>query len=394
MTKSPSEKNPKDTRAFQKLATTTYQPATSIKTARAVDTTQNSSSKAGQRKWFGWKKALVALFLLLFIPIVTLAAWNLINFSNATEKVFETGNVWGLLTPTPLESTADDRVNILLIGYSNDDQGHAGADLTDSIMILSMDKKNHSGYMLSIPRDLYVDIPGNGWGKINEAYQYGDRTGFDEPGYTNGGVGLLEHVIDDKLNVTIHYYALVNYAAVRDTVNALNGVTVNIESPDSRGLYDPNFKPSEGGPLKLPNGPNTIDGQTALKLTRARGATRGSYGFPLSDFNRTQNQQKVLSAIQDELTWKLILNPYKNGKIFSAVAENIETDVELSEIIPLYRLFNRIPNSGLHKVTLNNFDGHNLLRGYTTPSGQSALIPAAGIDNYADIQTKIDQISE
>src|SRR5690606_41148422 len=66
--------------------------------------------------------------------------------------------------------------------------------------------------------------------------------------------------------VEIHNYAIFDYAAVRDIVDALGGITVDIKSPDERGIYDPNFQPQEGGPLQLPNGPQKIDGQTALRL--------------------------------------------------------------------------------------------------------------------------------
>lgn len=394
MSKSNPDSDQKNEQSFRKLATTTYQPATAVTapTLKPRQTIAEKDKKNGKR--LHWKKALVALVLMLFIPLATIGVWNLINFSNASQKLFESKNIWHVLLPTPLESTGDGRVNILLVGYSNDNPGHAGADLTDSIMILSLHKKDRTGYMLSIPRDLYVDIPGNGRAKINEAYQYGERTGFSDPDYTAGGIGLLENVLDDHLDIDIHYYALVNYAAVQDTANALGGVTVNIESSDERGLYDPNFRPTEGGPLRLENGRNKIDGQTALKLTRARGATYGSYGFPQSDFNRTQNQQKVLAAIKEELTWRLILNPYKNGKIFSAAGENIETDVKLSEILPLYRLFNRVPAEDLKPISLNNFNGQNLLAGYTTPSGQSALIPAAGMDDFNQVRSAIRQLEQ
>src|SRR5665213_1561264 len=97
-----------------------------------------------------------------------------------------------------------------------------------SIILLSMNTTSKTGYMLSIPRDLYVNIPGFGYAKINEAYQ-------------DGGIGLLEQVVSSDFQVPIDYYALINYASVRDTVNALGGITVNIASQDPRGLYDPNI---------------------------------------------------------------------------------------------------------------------------------------------------------
>jgi anionic cell wall polymer biosynthesis LytR-Cps2A-Psr (LCP) family protein len=184
---------------------------------------------------------------------------------------------------------------------------------------------------------------------------------------------------------------LLNYTAVRDTVNALGGVTVTIQSPDPKGLYDPNISPVDGGPLKLANGPQKLDGQTALNLTRARGDAYNSYGFPQSDFNRTEHQRQVFAAMKNELSWKLILDPRKNGKVFDAFADNVKTDVQLSEVRPLYSLFKGIPDDQLQSVSLNKVNNVNLLRSYTTPYGQSALVPAAGINDYSQIVEALDQ---
>lgn len=370
---------------------TSYTPTTGRRRAKVEDEQIDVEQQAEKKRWFTWKKGVLLLILLLLTPFLVIGIWDLKNFSNATSKLFGTGNAFGILAQTPPQQT-DGRTNILLVGYSADDPNHGGATLTDSIMILSLDKDKKTGYMLSIPRDLYVDIPGEGYAKINEAFQDGERSSFNEAGLPSGGIGLLEKTVTQVTGVEIHNYALINYTAVREVVDALGGITVNIQSPDPRGIYDPNFQPQEGGPLKLPNGPQKIDGQEALRLTRARGATYGSYGFPQSDFNRTQNQQLVLNAIKAELNWKLVLDPRTNGKIFAAVGNNIQTDVKLSEVIPLYRMFTSVPGDQLKSVTLNNINDVNLLRGYTTRSGQSALIPAAGIDNFEDIQATIKSL--
>lgn len=374
---------------YNALMNTAYQPV-SEKTKKATTTKRVVEEPEEKKRFWTWKKRILLLLLVLITPFIVIGVWDLRNFSQATSKLFGTGNAFGILAQKPPKSD-DGRTNILLIGYSADDPEHAGATLTDSIMVLSL-SKDKENYMLSIPRDLYIQIPGEGRAKINEAYQDGERSSFSEPGYPDGGVGLLQKTITEKMGLEIHNYVIIDYAAVRDIVDALGGITVTIESSDERGIYDPNFQPHEGGPLELSNGPHTIDGQTALRLTRARGATYGSYGFPQSDFNRTQNQQKVLSAIKNELDWKLMLDPRKNSKIFSALGENLETDVALSEVIPLYRMFVKTPNDQMKSVVLNDINGKNLLRGYRTPYGQSALIPAAGINNYEDIQAALDSL--
>jgi LCP family protein required for cell wall assembly len=334
----------------------------------------------GKKRRFTWKRLLASVLIGLLLFVIFIGAWDARNFSHASQKMFGSGNLLQILSPTSLKGSGQGRVNVLVVGYSVDDPGHPGASLTDSIMLLSMSTTNHTGYMLSIPRDLYVKIPGFGSGKINEAYK-------------DGGMPLLEQVVENDFGTNIDYYALVDYASVRDTVNALGGVTVNIQSPDPRGLYDTNISPADGGPLKLSEGPQTLNGQTALNLTRARGDAYGSYGFPQADFNRTEHQRQVFTAIKDRLSWKLILDPRKNGQVFDAMANNVKTDVQLSEVRPLYRLFTSIPSNQMQSVALNKVNNVNLLRNYTTPYGQSALIPAAGISDYSDIQSILTQLN-
>lgn len=347
-----------------------------------------------KKRFFTWKKAILLLFLIILTPLLVIGFLDARNFSRASEKLFGSGNLLQMVSSGPLQATEQGRVNMLLIGYSADDPGHAGAMLTDSIMVLSLDKKTNTGYMLSIPRDLYVDIPEYGHAKINEAFQDGERGEFIEPGYSPGGPGLLQKIIVDNFGIPIHYYAIINYGAVRDMVSALDGITVTINSTDPRGLYDPNFQPREGGPLKLANGPQQLDAQTALNLTRARGATAGSYGFPRSDFNRSEHQRQVMAAIKDKINWEIILDPRKNAKLFDAAANNIKTNLRIDEALPFYRIYNKIPSASLQPVGLNDIGGVDLLRSYQTPTGQSALIPAAGVDDYSQILKVMEELNK
>lgn len=352
-----------------------------------------AKEKTDKKLRFTRKKTVLLLFAIILTPFLVIGIWDARNFSRASEQLFGSGNLIQLLNTASLKETETGKVNMLIIGYSADDPGHDGATLTDSIMILSLNKETKTGSMLSIPRDLYVEIPGYGHAKINEAYQDGENGDFMEAGYSRGGIGLLEKIISENFGIEVHYNAIINYGAVRDMVAALDGVTVTIQSSDPRGLYDPNFLPHEGGPLKLANGVQQIDSQTALKLTRARGSTGGSYGFLRSDFNRTEHQRLVLAAIKDKITWKLVLDPRQNGELFDAAARNIKTDLKIDEVLPFYQLLNSVPTEKLQPIGLNNVGGVDLLRSYQTPSGQSALIPAAGIDDFSQIQAVLKTIN-
>jgi LCP family protein required for cell wall assembly len=341
-----------------------------------------SSSKS--KRGFTWKKALALLLLLPIIFLLFIGIWDARNFSHASKKMFGSSSIFNLINSEDLQTDNSGRVNVLIVGYSVDDPGHPAATLTDSILVLSMNPSTKTGYMLSIPRDLYVNIPNNGYGKINEAYR-------------DGGIAFLERIVNENFQIKTPYYVLVDYKSVRDIVNALGGITVNIQSTDPRGLFDPNISPVDGGPLKLRNGPQTLNGQSALNLTRARGdpclCGQYQYGFNRSDFDRTQHQRQVFTAIKDRINWKLIVDPRKNEKVFNAFADNLKTNLQLDELRPLYTLFNSIPTTDLNSISLDKLNGKDMLSSYNTPYGQSALIPAAGIDNYSLIVQELNKLN-
>jgi polyisoprenyl-teichoic acid--peptidoglycan teichoic acid transferase len=340
------------------------------------------------------KVVLWTISIILLIGIFTggWVAWKLL----ANEvKVFGWGGLFSLLHKTKLKGEDEGHVNILLAGNSADDANHGGATLTDSIMIVSVNTKAKTAFMLSVPRDLYVNIPGNGYAKINEAYQDGEQGKFDEPGYPKGGMGLLEKTVSQNFGITFHYYALVDYAAVRDAVNAVGGINVTITSSDPRGLYDPSPDLNNNRlPLvKLPNGVNKLNGTQALALARARGNSYGSYGYATSDFQRTKNQQAILVALKDKtISTGTLANPVKLGQLFDSIGNNVNTDMTLGEARRGYDIGKDIKNSDIKSVGLNDVDGKNLFTSYRTRLGQSALIPRNGVDDFDEIKSLVQTL--
>jgi LCP family protein required for cell wall assembly len=343
-----------------------------------------------------WKRILKRVLIVLLIVAILGGLWLGWKFASNNVKIFGWGGLVDMFKTTKLKGEDEGRVNILLAGNSSDDPGHGGADLTDSIMIASLNTKDKTGYIISIPRDLYIDIPGSGYAKINETYQDGNKEPlFSESGYPTGGMGLLEKTITEHFGIEIQYYALVNYTALREAVDAVGGIQVTIESSDPRGLYDPspdlanNRKPL----VNLPNGIVSLDGPTALGLSRARGNGRGSYGYAQSDFTRTENQRKILVGLKEKATSVgTLANPVKIGQLLDSMGNNVQTDLKAGELRRLYQLSKEIPDSKIQSASLNKADGVNLLQSYRTKKGQSALIPAAGIDDYTAIQAYINKL--
>lgn len=334
------------------------------------------------------KRSVVTLFILVLLIGGFVAGKFIYN----AHKLFG-GNILGVLHTTKLKGEDTGRVNILIAGNSADDPGHNGANLTDSIMLVSIDTRHNKMFLLSIPRDLWVNVDDSGHQKINEAYVTGQDNDFDANGYPKGGMGQLEQVVSQDLGIPINYYALVDYNALKQGVDAVGGINLTIKSDDPRGLYDPNIDWTTHGPLvKLTNGTHHLTGQQALDLARARGDAYNSYGFAGSDFDRTEHQREMLVALKSKaVSAGVVANPAKLSSLSDAIGNNVKTDFTLPEVHRLYDLTKNISGNNIKSLSLNDDNGKNLLRSYSTPQGQSALIPAAGLDNFYEIQSFVNR---
>lgn len=341
-----------------------------------------------------WKKIFKRAAITLGVFVLLAGGWVGWKFVSNSAKIFGWNNLFGLFQQTKLQGESEGRVNILLAGNSADDPGHGGAELTDSIMIMSINTNDNTAFLLSVPRDLYVNIPNHGYAKINETYQDGEADNFSESGYADGGMGLLEKTISQHFGISFDYYALVNYSALREAVNAVGGITVNVQSSDSRGLYDPSKDLTTGQALvNLSNGTHTLNGQQALGLARARGDSYGSYGYGRSDYTRTENQRIILIALKNKVSSSgTLANPIKLGELFDSLGNNVKTGMTLAEVKRLYTVTKKIPSADISSASLNNGTDVILLQNYTNKYGQSTLVPKAGVDDYSQIQAYVQQL--
>jgi LCP family protein required for cell wall assembly len=343
-----------------------------------------------------WKKIILRSFLTILLFAIVGVGYVGWKFVSNEVKVFGWGGIWSLFDPGPLKSQGG-RVNILLAGDSvGRTDGGGGQQLTDSIMLVSVDTQNHTAFLMSVPRDLYVNIPGFGYSKINATAEDGASNYGNSPSNGANGMGLLEQVVSQNFGIPIDYYALIDYDAFQGAVDAVGGITVNIQSSDPRGLYDSSAtSPGNSTPLvDLTNGEHELNGQEALNLARARGDSYGSYGFGAGDFVRTQNQREMLIAIKTKAaTVGVLSNPFKLGQLFDSFGNNVETDMSLGNARKLYDDTKNINNSNIQSEGLNNANGQDLLTSYYTPDGEDALIPTAGINNYSQIQAFINQLT-
>jgi LCP family protein required for cell wall assembly len=356
-----------------------------------------NTNKQKPKKKKSLKRKVVTSFAIILIMIIGVGVWLGSSVIGNIDKIFH-GNIFSdfnaVFSNTKLKGESTGRINILLAGDSVGQQNHGGAPLADTIIVLSINTKDHKIFMLSIPRDLWVKIPGfpynNGWEKINAG---NDGMGTNFPGYPTGGMGQLEHLVVTDLGIPIDYYSVSNYGAFKDVVNAVGGITVDIQSPDPRGLYDPNTH------LNLPNGIVHLNGQEALNLARARGDGPGAYGFPNSDFNRTAHQRQILSAIASKAkSLGFLSNPIKISDLFNALGNNVQTNLSLPDILELVNIsrnynLNNIKSYAYCSTLTQTSCGTPIITTYTNSStGEEALIPVAGKGNYQALRSYYQQL--
>lgn len=330
------------------------------------------------------RKRIVLISILSVLSILLIVALIFFFRINASVgKTFQGSAISALTGNDPLKQDANGITNILIFGDSSDDPGHGGATLSDSIMVLSINNKTKSAHSVSIPRDLWVQYGqkcSNGAeGKINAVYQcYMRNNGRDE----QKAAESFAKQTGDILGLDIPYYAKVNYTFVRDTVNALGGIDVVIDSSDPRGIYDPSTD------VKYPNGPAQLNGEQALALSRARNAG-GGYGLPRSNFDREANQQMIMQAIQQKaLSSGVLSNPLTLTNLIESLGDNIATNIKTSELQSA-RDAMKATASNVTSIPLNEKGAPLVTTGWR--NGQSIVLPTAGLYDYSGLRVVIQQ---
>lgn len=290
----------------------------------------------------------------------------------------------------PLKTDANGNSNIVLFGTSEDDPGHPGGDLTDSIMVASINQKRKDGYIVSVPRDLHVKydmscISGTS-GKINVLYSCAKSKGNED-----SGSETLRKKLGEVFGLDIQYSAHVNYTVLREAVDAVGGITVNIQGDDPRGILDRNFDwDCPKGVytcynVKYPNGPANLNGKQALYLARARGDVPPTYGLSRSNPDRQDNQRKILIALKDKAASAGVLaNPVAVNNLLTTLGNNLRTNFDASEVKTLIQLGKDIPSSGIASWSLE--DPNHLLATASCFAGD--VCPNRGSFDYTEIQAE------
>lgn len=331
------------------------------------------------RHWGLRATAVIVVIALLGAGFLFSKAYFKVN------KVFKGGGAAAALQanvePSLLKGEGDGRVNMLFLGRGG--TGHDGPDLTDTILLVSIDPVNKSTAMVSIPRDLWVQSAGSG-SKINAVfanakYKAQNKYPKDVKKAEQAGINAIEQTVTSVLGVPIHYYAMVDFKAFQQAVDTVGGVDINV--PETLTDYSMAWE-NGGNAVLAKKGPQHFDGKHALMYVRSRhGSARG-------DFDRAERQRLFITALSKKvLSAGTYTNPVKISQLLSAFGDHVTTDLSISDGLRLVDIVKAIPDSSIASVGLA--DPPNVLVNTGNYNGQSIVKPVAGMGDFSQIQSFI-----
>lgn len=384
-------------------ATTVAQPALTVPTAQpaprqprrnpngAIDLSLPEAAAKPKKKWYRLRRPTKRGVLITFIILLLLAGVLAGKSWYRLHQVFKGGSGSSILQdgvdPSKLNGEGDGRVNILMLGKGGD--GHTAPDLTDTILVASIDPINKKASLLSIPRDLWVSPEGMNSMKVNAVYAMAKNKVLNGKKIANqadeaekAGIAAIQKEISKDMGIPIHYYVIVDFDGFKKAIDTIGGVDINVK-PDNtvtETLWDETT--GKNYRLDVKTGQQHFDGQRALFYSRSR------HTSPRGDFDRTERQRLVLQALKDKiLTAGTYSNPAKVSGLLDNFGSHVKSNLSLGEVMRLYDIAKSLPNDGIASLGLadppNNFVQTDNI------NGQSIVRPRAGIGEYAAIQNYV-----
>jgi len=363
--------------------------------------------KAKKKRFFGRKKhaakagihkkrrlglklsAGFVVFILLIGSGVTLRAFL------AGRNIFKGGGSSAVLNnqnvdPTQLKGEGDGRVNVMVLGKGGAEQKD-GPDLTDTIIIASIDPIAKEAALLSIPRDFWVKSPSGYQSKVNEVYANAKYATLDNYSFKErssdqakdaaekAGIDALKLSISTSMGVPIHYYTMIDFAGFKKAVDTVGGISINVT--EDMAVKETMWIGGKNYNLNVPVGQQNFDGNRALAFSRSRKtSTQG-------DFSRSERQRAVILGLKDKvLSTGTLANPLKINQLISDFGDQISTDFNVNEILRMYDLAKEIPGDKVVSVGLDELVIGDQI------NGLSVQVPKAGLFNFSEIQDYVRNI--
>lgn len=326
------------------------------------------------------RKVLKIVILSIVAILLAVGIWVGVTAYKTISKVTSlsngNGNLFSLLknNNVTLKGQTDGRTNILLLGYGG--SGHSGGTLSDTIQVLSIDWKTNQLAMISVPRDLEVNVPGHGYSKINAAY-------------SSGGGQLSSQTVSQVLGIPIHYFISLDFNGFVDIVNTVGGVDIDVENTFTDYSYPKSECNNATGigcslvTVHFDAGLQHMDGARALIFARSRHSLNNGEG---TDFARSRRQQLLMLAIKKKvLTLDILANPSKITSLLNTVGSHLKTSLSVTEIKSLSSEMQKADTSNMVTKVFDTSAG-NVLTSESNTLGD-VLIPKKGLGNYSDLQT-------
>lgn len=329
-----------------------------------------------------WLKTGLGVLVLILLVGGFLFAKGYFNL----HKVFKGGGSAAALNsnvdPNKLRGEGDGRVNILLLGRGG--EGHDGADLTDTILVASIDPVNNKAALVSLPRDFWVTTS-NGSSKVNAVFANAKNRALkqtnDKKKAEAAAAQAVQKEVSDILGVPLHYYTIVDFAAFKQAVDTVGGVDINITAQTAvkEKLWDETTRKNYY--LDVQPGMQHFDGQRALFFTRSRHTSaRG-------DFDRAERQRIFIEALSQKIaSAKTYTNPVKVSQLMDNFGDHVASDLSLDDAMRLLSIGRKIGNQ-FDSVDLADPAKPLVKTGMI--SGQSVVLPAAGTEDYSEIQALV-----
>ena len=328
-----------------------------------------------------FKKIIIFLFLITIVAIISVGIFFFWKIDSVSSKISSHNESSKSIITTISKIAKKDRValkgedigriNVLLLGVAG--KGKAGGNLTDTIMIASIDTQNNKTALLSLPRDFYVEIPNSQYStKINSIYKYG---------LTNDlGVDSLKKTVEEITGLPINYYLIASFAGFEKFIDDIDGVVVQVE----RDIYDPTYPgPNYSYELfAIEKGTHLLDGSTALKYARER------HDDPQGDFGRAKRQQQILQATKSRIfSTKVLFNPFTLNNILNTLGDSIVTDISLEEMESFLQLSKNLDTQNINNMVIDSWKKDSLLKvSHIFYKDVRAFILVPRVGNYSEIQ--------
>lgn len=323
--------------------------------------------KLWQKKWFKFAVPIAVIVLAAGGYFAWKAGYIMNKISGSENSALQS-----LFAEGEAPQAQEGRTNILLLGMRGANDSHGGL-LADSIMIVSLNTKDNKVALISVPRDLWVQIPGtNEHGKLNSVYSHWESGGKGQ------GIPKMEEIMGTITGLKIDHGIAINFEGFKQLIDAVGGVDVSLSRPfvEAQQFVEGN---ECGGQFSLPAGLNRLNGEKALCYSRARVST--------NDFDRSKRQQVVMKALKDKMISLGTLADFgKMNNILNIIGANVKTDMSPEQMKGFYEAYGNMKDAVIVQRVFENSE-KGLLE--VPPAGTGlgyVLVPRAGQDNYSALR--------